>query len=850
MVALQLCALIAASVCIVAWPADARAQSSSTGRGAPLFSGDSPEAQREAQTNLKKALQPATKPAEGLDFQAPSIEFDRDTNQVTGKGGILIAEGGVQVQADEGTFNMKTKEGDVSGDVLMTTAQGVLSASSGHVNIPAETGTFRGLDFDIEEGGFNIYSEEGRKTSEFEFELDDSALTSCRCPDGAKPWELKSSSCSITQEGYAHVYDTTMWFEGMPIFYSPYLAVPVKRERASGLLPPQFGYSNQNGFLYREPIFLDWDDSSGAKLSPFVATKSRVGAELDVEKRFSKKSGLDAGFIYSNESLRGDSYRGLDVEGLEDPHIDKNRTGGFYNQRWKSDPINGTPVEVIMDGKYVSDDFMLREIPIPQIGTQQSQFLVSTGLVRGQAWSFLSSEARVEYNQMLLPQEEGTAASPQELQFQRLPEVALSAGETFRPFGANPYGLKVVSEMAVLGTQFSREEGYDGSRVDINPKITLPFHVENYFRAAGSVQVHQTEYAMNDRMLAPGSTPLPDGSTEIEGSISRTVPILNYQMSTGAEKVYSLDRDSWFSKLVGLGARNQGTELARVKHTIEPNVGYTYIPGIDQNNNPLYDQLDRFRERSLVSYGFTTRLLGKVQEPLERVREVEELSPSAETLPMYDLSDSLLDFGRGMIVSPLAMMDAREGSVRELAQFSLRQTYDNLVASQDDDPTLDPFSDINAALTLSPSYYFSTGFETNYDQNSGGFASLSYSLGLRDDRDDVLRVRYNYIEDTAGASADSSTSDVTSVQNTNQFEINAEAKIFEQLRAGGYMLFDAEQNTMMNSRALLRFVNSCKCWSADLGYTQSYNPQNEQVLFSFTFGGLGGISQGGGLSQY
>jgi hypothetical protein len=88
------------------------------------------------------------------------------------------------------------------------------------------------------------------------------------------------------------------------------------------------------------------------------------------------------------------------------------------------------------------------------------------------------------------------------------------------------------------------------------------------------------------------------------------------------------------------------------------------------------------------------------------------------------------------------------------------------------------------------------------------------------------------------------------VQNTHHFEITAEAKIFEQLRAGGYMLFDAEQNTMMNSRALLRFVNSCKCWSADLGYTQSYNPQNEQVLFSFTFGGLGGISQGGGLSQY
>jgi hypothetical protein len=78
--------------------------------------------------------------------------------------------------------------------------------------------------------------------------------------------------------------------------------------------------------------------------------------------------------------------------------------------------------------------------------------------------------------------------------------------------------------------------------------------------------------------------------------------------------------------------------------------------------------------------------------------------------------------------------------------------------------------------------------------------------------------------------------------------MNLEAKIFEQLRAGGYMMYDAEQQEMLMSRALLRFINSCKCWSADLGYTQTFNPQNEQVLFSFTFGGLGGISQGG-MSQ-
>lgn len=829
---------------VVASVRPAEAQPLTPDRSA-VFSSDSAQARKEQDTNLKKSLSPGTKASEGLDFQAPSIEFNRDTDEMVAKGGILISEGGVQVQADEGTFNMKTKEGDVSGNVLMTTSAGVLSASAGHVNIPSETGTFKDLEFDIEEGGFNINSDEALKVSEFEFQLQNTDLTSCHCPDGTKPWEIKAGSCNITQEGYAHIYNPTMWFEGMPIFYSPYLAVPVKRERASGLLTPQAGYSNQNGVLYRQPIFFDLDDSTGATLSPFVATNSRVGAELDFEKRFSAKSRLDAGFIYSNESLRFTTVdgqrvpelRGLDLDGVSDTTIDENRTAGFYKQRWRSDPIDGNPVEAIIDARYTSDDLLLREIPAPQIGAQQSQYLASSALVRGQPFSLLSAELRSEYTQSL--------TAPQDIQFQRLPELALGTGSTFRPFGSNPYGLKLVAGLNAVGTEFYREQYYDGSRVDIAPQVSVPFHVKNYFRGAFSAQLHQTEYSMNDRVIPPTVTPTPaagsssdngGGSDEeqlLDSSMSRTLPILSYNMTTGVERVFSLERDNWFSRAVGLGAKNEGTELVRLKHTIEPTLGYTYIPSVDQNNNPLYDELDRFRERSLFSYGFTTRLYGKVVEPIERVRDVEELAPSADTLPMYDLSDSLLAFGRNMVVAPPAYMDARDGTVRQLGQFSMRQTYDSLVDQQNDDPSLDAFSDINAALSLSPSYYFSTGFEANYKAQEGDFSSFSYSIGIRDDRDDALRARYTFID-----------------QSINQIEMNAETKIFEQLKAGLYGRYDADASEWLESRGLFRFINACKCWSADLGLGQTFNPDNKQILFSFTFGGLGGISQGGGMTQY
>ena len=839
----SLSAALALCLGTLLWARDGSAQPLTTDRSM-VFSGDSPQVKKEQDANLKKSLAPGTQASEGLDFQAPVIEFDRDTDQVTGKGGVLIAEGGVQVQADEGTFNLKSKEGDVTGDVLMTTSAGVLAATSGHVNVPSETGSFKDLEFDVEEGGFNIRSSDALKLSEFEFQLEDSSLSSCHCPDGTKPWEIRSSSCNITQEGYAHVYDSAMWFEGMPIFYSPYLAVPVKRERASGLLAPQAGYSNQNGFLYRQPIFFDLDDSTGATLSPFVASRSRVGAELDFEKRFSAKSRLDAGFIYSNESLRFTTVdgqkvadpRGLDLDGVSDPTIDENRTAGFYKQRWRSDPIAGSPVEMIIDGRYTSDDLFLREIPAPQIGAQQSQYLASSALVRGQPLSLLSAELRSEYTQSL--------TAPQDIQFQRLPELALGTGATFRPFGPNPYGLKLVTELNAVGTQFDRQDYYDGQRYDINPNVALPFHVKNYFRGQFSAQLHQTEYSMNDTEIPPTVTPTPQPGetpssdatptpTDLESGMSRTLPILSYNMTTGVERVYSLERDNWFSKVIGMGAKNEGTELVRLKHTIEPTLGYTYIPSVNQNNNPLYDQLDRFRERSLFSYGFTTRLYGKVVEPIERVRDVEELAPSADTLPMYDLSDSLLAFGRNMVVSPPAYMDAREGTVRQLGQFSMRQTYDSLVDKQNDDPTLDAFSDINAALSLSPSYYFSTGFETNYKAQAGDFSSFSFSFGLRDDRDDAVRARYTFIQDSI-----------------NQVEVNAESKIFEQLRAGLYGRYDTDQSQFLESRGLFRFINSCKCWSADLGLGQTFNPENKQILFSFTFGGLGGISQGGGLTQY
>jgi lipopolysaccharide assembly outer membrane protein LptD (OstA) len=131
----------------------AHAQSSSGSK--IVFGGDTPAEKQAQQALVEEAVKPKMLPAapEGLDFQAPVIEFKNETHEIVGKGGVLISEGGVQVQADEGTFNTETKQGEVAGNVLMSSSSGVLSAESAHVRLEGETGEFSGLEFDVEEEG-------------------------------------------------------------------------------------------------------------------------------------------------------------------------------------------------------------------------------------------------------------------------------------------------------------------------------------------------------------------------------------------------------------------------------------------------------------------------------------------------------------------------------------------------------------------------------------------------------------------------------------------------------------------------------------------------------------------------
>lgn len=109
-----------------------------------------------------------------------------------------------------------------------------------------------------------------------------------------------------------------------------------------------------------------------------------------------------------------------------------------------------------------------------------------------------------------------------------------------------------------------------------------------------------------------------------EGGVNeRLIPFFETGVGTELERVYDVN---W-------------KYIDKLKNTIEPFVNYTYVPAISQSAVPLFDERDRINGRSLIVYGFTSRLYAKMA-PSSTTPEVAE-NAEGESDAVQECSDAL-----------------------------------------------------------------------------------------------------------------------------------------------------------------------------------------------------------------
>lgn len=770
-----------------------------------VFREDTKDFKRGYKDNAEKVFERKTVEVKDTFFNAPEIEYLKDQKLFKGSGGVIVSHGGVQIQADSGVFDTENKKANVDGNVIVSGGAAEIEAASGKFDLEREVGSFNDASMLFEVDGFRVNTNVLNKVGEDEYKFDKAELTTCNCADKSVPWGIKSNNVDVTKEGYAVARDAKIVCNDIPILYTPYMAFPTKSERASGLLVPQINYSRRDGFIYKQPIFWNYNESTDLIFSPFIETHTRKGLSLDFNKKFSNRNKLESRFYYSDESARDGSLRGTNVSDIFDPEIDESRFGGYYYQTWKSDRSFPIPLQFVADGHYISDDLFLREIEDIDIGKQEDRYLTSRATLSAPLGDYLNAQVRAEYTNSIVEDDDRV--------FARLPEGTLDGYKSWRVFGFNPYGLKIVTSGSATATRFDRDFGYDGTRYDINPEFKVPFYYKNYLSGDVNLGLTQTYYRLSDATN-------PDDLSTLDDSSDRSLYEVGFNVSSVLERVYEFSEDSWLRKLAKWGFRNQRNDLLRAKHTIEPFVEYTYVPYEDQESNPLFDALDRVRERSVITYGIDSRFIGRFDYSAESKGELSELQRDEQ-----DVLDDLFDDDQDELTQDVFLDDSfrirkRKGEKRELAEFTIKQSYDSKL----DAPNEREFSDVGTGIGFYPSDYLGFSFGSNFDYEENQFSSWAFATKLSNDRGDHIRARINYVEDSV-----------------SQVDTNVEIVLTDRVKIGYYGKYDERENEFIENRAALRLLSKCDCWKLDFGYRDQINPNDHDFLLTLTLKGLGQI---------
>ena len=134
-----------------------------------------------------------------------------------------------------------------------------------------------------------------------------------------------------------------------------------------------------------------------------------------------------------------------------------------------------------------------------------------------------------------------------------------------------------------------------------------------------------------------------------------------------------------------------------MRHSLEPELVYTYIPEIDQSELPKFDEFDRIDNANLLAYGLTQRLTARFDHAGED--------------PTY----------------------------RELVYLRVSQAYDLT-----DEFRHQRFQDLRVEMTLLPTEWLSLQSDTRLDVDTCNWTNVTTVGKVADKQGNSVKLLYNY----------------------------------------------------------------------------------------------------------
>ncbi len=706
---------------------------------------------------------------------ADFVRASNEKNTVTGIGNVRLWQESNSIAAHEVTFNQVTYDAELTGDVEVFFQNVRLRADKANLNLNTQTGVLENGEIFV--ATMNLYLKGRRieKLSEKRYYFYDAVVTTC--DDESGPWAFAVKEGEVTLDGYAVLWHSRFQVQSVPILYLPVVALPAKGDRQSGLLPPQFGNSSTFGFLYEQPFY--WAINDEMDMTFYERWFSKRGFLQGLEFRHTedrRSKGLwklDLMYDTDNAPTEADEDSQFRGDGLT-------RENNFrYWLRGKYDSYIVDPaVKMKLDVDFVSDQNYLREIDLDRLDIEknndefiehfgrglenntellrESTFLVhrsydSFGLAARAVWT-----DNLSYKNDNLP----TSKNPT---LQRLPELFAYA------FKQKLLNTPLEWEARASTGYFWREYGVSGTRLSFEPTLSLPLSFSGV-SVIPAVGFTATQYFAKDGE---------DTFKDLSPNSLRFVPQAQVTAFTEFFKVFTFDTEKELTLHKSFAGQSRWT---KIKHSVQPRIGYYYQAEKDQDENPFFDDFDRLDQRNELIYSLTNIL----DRRRDVVRAVGGNSSQARLQPDY----------------------------REFVRFYLAQSYDFDEAERRDmrhKYERRPFSDIEADLEIYPEKWLkfktnlfyspylnkTTSWEQKVTIHSQEFFELGVSYNLRTALDEYKRTQ----------------DELEQLKTTLLLNINDSWEVDLLYRT------DLEKEEELEKAVGITYLS--QCWQATLGYSKT-----------------------------
>lgn len=582
-------------------------------------------------TSTLLCLMATSASAAGIDVVADTMTKDA-SGAIVAKGNVTVKREGETLAADQVSYNAAKQQIEATGNITIESQDTTIHADSARMQTGDKSGELEKANVTFKQGE-RLSADRIIRHTQTSYSAEGATFTTC--PEDEETWKVCAEKVEIDQEeGLLTARHATFRVADIPLFYTPYWQHPLRRR--SGLLIPYVATGRTRGTEWALPYYLAPADNWDATITPHYMTARGMMGEAEV--RHVSSTGAET----------------IQVEGLRD------KVTSTLRSRLRGDIQWALPYDMqfAAAGDHVSDRFYLTDF------ATDGANISSTYL-----------QSRASLSQSF---EQGDWALSVRHQ-QNLKQPSNASTLQILPRLESNLRLPVASDKIILhlnheSTQFSRETGVDGWRVDVNPYIEIPWQL-----SGGGIQStlqlggRHTRYWLRD---FPGKQNLKRNTFEA-----------------------SLDNRINFERI---------SSDHRWRHSLTPILRYDYTTAPDQRNLPNFDS--SFGQLSMSNLLGGNRFTGR-----DRIERLSRISLMLETE---------LQHTRGEDSAATSVLQASIGAAYDLKRESVDPSL--LPASTR------PFSNLLGNITIHPIDTVTIRGDGQYDPVGKFWATASSSIDVSD----------------------------------------------------------------------------------------------------------------------